>query len=429
MLPLLLVLTLCLLLLVLALVWALWRRPLPPPPLPDQTQALLVELATLRALTTDRLAQVGGDLKTQRQELAQSLGTSHQGLAHALATHADQQRRSLLDLSDRVDKLSLALRQDAADARQTLETKMTALQASNEQRLEQMRQTVDEKLQKTLETRLGESFKLVSERLEAVQQGLGEMRSLADGVGDLKKVMTNVKTRGTWGEVQLRGLIEDILRPDEYVENWAPPGRRERVEFAVRLPGQTTDAPMFLPIDAKLPVEDYYRLVTAQEGGDPMGALTAGKALEERVKACAKDIRDKYLVAGVTTDFAILFLPFEGLYAEVLRRPGLSETLQREWKCVVAGPTTLGAILHSLRMGFRAVAIQKRSGDIGLLLSAVKTEFGKFGEVIDKVGDRLRQAQDDISTVGVRTRQINRKLQALESLPEEQAAGLLRLDE
>ncbi|MBI5609738.1 MAG: DNA recombination protein RmuC [Deltaproteobacteria bacterium] len=327
----------------------------------------------------------------------------------------------------RIDKLAESLRLDAQTSRKTLEDKMGALQASNEQRLEQMRQTVDEKLHATLEARLGESFKLVSERLEAVQKGLGEMKVLADGVGDLKKVMGNVKTRGTWGEVQLRALIEDILRPEEFATNWAPRGRGERVEFAIRLPGHEPGVEVYLPIDSKFPVEDYQRLVDAQEVADLDGVRIHGKALEDRIKACAKDICDKYLQPGVTTEFGLLFLPFEGLYAEVLRRPGLVEQVQRQYHVAVCGPTTLGALLNSLRMGFRAVAIQKRSGDIGALLGAVKHEFGTFGQIIDGVGKKLRQAQDDIDKVGVRTRAINRKLKDVEAVPALEAERLLPL--
>lgn len=432
-----------LLLLLLAAVFLLWQRLHKP----DISPEVLAQLTTTRELTADRLAQLRTDLAQQRQELAQTLSdhrktllafsqtlnetaaTARQEQQTQNETHAQTQRRSLLDLAERVDKLSLGMRKDAEESRKTLEQKMADLQKSNEVRLEQMRHTVDEKLQKTLEARLGESFKLVSERLEAVQQGLGEMRTLADGVGDLKKVMTNVKSRGTWGEVQLRGLMEDILRPEEFEQNFAPSGKGERVEFAVRLPGQVDDQPIYLPIDSKLPVEDYTRLVEAQEAGDVQAAHACAKALEECIKGCAKDIRDKYLVPGRTTDFGILFLPFEGLYAEVLRRPGLSETLQREFRVVVAGPTTLGAVLHSLRMGFRAVAIQKRSGDIGLLLGAVKAEFEKFGGAIEKVSERLRMAQDDIAHVGVRTRQINRKLQHIEVLEAEKANVLLEVED
>ena len=321
--------------------------------------------------------------------------------------------------------MSQSLRTESQAGRQTLETRLTELQASNEARLGQMRQTVDEKLHATLERRLGESFQLVGERLEAVQKGLGEMKSLADGVGDLKRVMTNVKTRGTFGEVRLRALIEDVLRPGEWVENWAPRGRGEPVEFAVRLPGLVEGAEVFLPIDSKFPVEDFQRLVDAQERGDAKGVQTHAKALEERVKSCAKQIRDRYLEAGVTTDFGLLFLPSEGLYAEVLRRPGLVEKLQQDLRVTVCGPTTLAALLTSIRMGFRAVALQRRSSDLGALLGAVKTEFGKFGGIIEAVGKKLRSAQDELDQVGVRTRAIHKTLRDVEALPAEESARLL----
>jgi DNA recombination protein RmuC len=420
--------------------------------------ALAARLGTLVALSTGAASQQRADAAQLRDEVSRTLALHQQTALKGL----DDQRRALMDLQrllaeqlaktasdgreedrrtaeglalllrDRLgemktalDGLSQTLRAETQAGRQTLETKMAELQASNEQRLEQMRQTVDEKLHATLEQRLGESFKLVGERLEAVQKGLGEMKSLADGVGDLKRVMTNVKTRGTFGEVQLRALIEDVLRPGEYVENWAPRGRGERVEFAVRLPGQADGADVFLPIDSKFPVEDWQRLVEAQERGDAEAAVVHAKALEERVKGCAKDIRDKYLEAGVTTDFGLLFLPSEGLYAEALRRPGLVEKLQVELRVTVCGPTTLAALLTSIRMGFRAVALQRRSSDVGALLGAVKTEFGKFGGVIEAVGRKLRSAQDELDQVGVRTRAIHRRLRDVEALPAEDASRLL----
>jgi len=395
----------------------------------EGTKALAVTLTGQQTLVQTALTGLQAALNEQLSRLGQGLArTAVEGREEDRKTSdllGENLRGRLREMAERIDKLSESLKVDAEAARRSLELKMAELQQSNEQRLEQMRQTVDEKLHATLEARLGESFKQVSERLEAVQKGLGEMKALADGVGDLKKVMTNVKTRGTWGEVQLRGVIEDILRPEEFVENFAPRGRGERVEFAVRLPGNEAGQALFLPIDSKFPVEDYQRLTEAQEAADLDGIRRHGKALEDRIKACAKDIHDKYLEPGKTTEFGILFVPFEGLYAEVLRRPGLAEHVQREFKVAVCGPTTLGAVLNSLRMGFRAVAIQRRSGDIGALLSAVKTEFSAFGKVLDSVGNRLRQAQDDIEKVGVRTRAINRKLREVEALPEEEAQRLL----
>ena len=279
-----------------------------------------------------------------------------------------------------------------------------------------MRRTVDEKLQGTLEKRLNDSFKLVSERLEAVQRGLGEMQTLAAGVGDLKKVLTNVKTRGTWGEIQLGALLEQMLAPEQYAVNAAP--RRdggERVEYAVRLPGPAEGEEVLLPIDAKFPVEDYHRLVEAAERGDAAAVDAASKALEVRIRGCAKDIRDKYLCPPRTTDFGILFLPTEGLYAEVVRRPGLVEALQRDFKVSVAGPTTLTALLNSLQMGFRTLAIQKRSSEVWKVLEDVKKEFGKFGEVIEKIEKKLTEASNQLQNVHVRSRVLERKLKDVQA--------------
>ncbi|HEX9051590.1 MAG TPA: DNA recombination protein RmuC [Anaeromyxobacter sp.] len=302
--------------------------------------------------------------------------------------------------------------------RATVEDRLKALQEDNARRLDQMRQTVDEKLQGTLEKRLNDSFKLVSERLEAVQRGLGEMQTLAAGVGDLKKVLTNVKTRGTWGEIQLGALLEQMLAPDQYVANAAP--RRdggERVEYAVRLPGPADGEEVLLPIDAKFPVEDYQRLVEASERGDAAAVEAASKALEVRIRGCAKDIHDKYLAPPRTTDFGILFLPTEGLFAEIIRRPGLVELLQRDWKVSVAGPTTLTALLNSLQMGFRTLAIQKRSSEVWKVLGEVKTEFLKFGEVIEKVEKKLSEASTQLQNVHQRSRVLQRKLKDVQALP------------
>jgi DNA recombination protein RmuC len=307
--------------------------------------------------------------------------------------------------------------------RATVDDRLKALQEDNAKRLDQMRQTVDEKLQGTLEKRLNDSFKLVSERLEAVQRGLGEMQSLAAGVGDLKKVLTNVKTRGTWGEVQLGALLEQMLAPDQYVANAAPrKDGGERVEYAVRLPGPADGEEVLLPIDAKFPVEDYQRLVEASERGDAAAVEAASKALEVRIKGCAKDIRDKYLSPPRTTDFGILFLPTEGLFAEIIRRPGVAELLQREYKVSVAGPTTLTALLNSLQMGFRTLAIQKRSSEVWKVLGDVKTEFVKFGEVIEKVERKLSEASTQLQNVHQRSRVLQRKLKDVQALPAATAA-------
>lgn len=287
---------------------------------------------------------------------------------------------------------------------------------------------LNEKLHATLEQRLGDSFRLVSERLEQVHKGLGEMQTLAAGVGDLKKVLTNVKTRGTWGEVQLEALLEQVMTTEQFEKNISTrPGSSERVEFAIRLPGREARGheapPVWLPIDAKFPVEDYQRLVEAQERADVAAVEQAAKALESRLREEARKIRDKYVEPPHTTDFAILYLPTEGLYAEALRRPGLAEVLQRDFRVSIAGPTTLTALLNSLQMGFRTLAIEKRSSEVWAVLGAVKTEFGKFGEALESTRKKLEQATKSIESAGVRTRQIERKLKGVEALalPDAQA--------
>jgi DNA recombination protein RmuC len=290
-----------------------------------------------------------------------------------------------------------------------------------------MRLTVDEKLQGTLEKRLGESFKQVSERLEQVHKGLGEMQSLATGVGDLKKVLTNVKTRGTWGEVQLGALLEQVLSPDQFASNVSTKGNAERVEFAVKLPGQGMDKSeiVWLPIDAKFPIEDYQRLIEAQERADLEGIEAAGKDLENRVRSCARDICEKYLAPPSTTDFGILYLPIEGLFAETIRRTGLIEGIQRNYRVIVAGPTTLWSILNSLQMGFRTLAIEKRTSEVWNLLAGVKTEWTKYGEVLDTVQKKLNQASETIEKAKVRSRAIGRKLKDVQELPATEAKVLL----
>ena len=342
---------------------------------------------------------------------------------------ADLQQRFAEALGQRLNELTQRNEQRIGEMRATLEQKLRELQVGNEAKLEQMRATVDEKLQSTLETRLGESFRLVSERLEHVQRGLGEMQQLATGVGDLKRVLNNVKSRGVFGEVQLAGLLEQVFAPDQYAANVATiPGSSERVEFAVRFPGSSGDTPVWLPIDAKFPREDYERLLDAQERADGEAARNAGDALERRVRLEAQRICDKYVAAPHTTEFAILFLPTEGLYAEVLRRPGLVEALQRDCRIAIAGPTTLLALMTSFQMGFRTLAIEKRSSEVWRTLGAVKTEFGKFGDVLDSVQKKLTEASNKIEQTGVRTRAIQRRLRDVESLPGEDAANLLGSD-
>lgn len=310
--------------------------------------------------------------------------------------------------------------------RVTVEKKLELLQKDNGERLEAMRATVDEKLHATLEKRFGESFKVVSDRLEAVHKGLGEMQTLALGVGDLKKMMSNVKSRGTWGEAQLGNLIEEVLTPDQYEKNVkVKKTSRDHVEFAIKLPGNDEMKQVWLPIDAKFPLEDYQRLVTAQERGD--GALIdeASKALEVRIKAEAKDIRDKYIDPPHTTDFGILFVPIESLYAEILRRAGLFELVRREYRVIIAGPTTAQAILNSLQMGFRTLTIQKRSSEVWTLLGAVKTEFGKFGDILEKTHKKLQEAGHTIEGAATKTRTIERKLKNVQDLPAAEAKKLV----
>ena len=298
--------------------------------------------------------------------------------------------------------------------REEIRVSLLAMQQGNERKLDQMRQTVDEKLQGTLEKRLGESFRLVSERLEQVQRGLGEMRTLASGVGDLKRVLSNVTTRGAWGEVQLGSILEQILAPEQYERNVSTSGTAERVEFAIRLPGVSDEGEVWLPVDAKFPMECYQRLALAAEKGDAVAVETCAKELETVVKTCAKTFSGKYLCPPRTTDFGILFLATEGLYAETLRRPGLIETLQRDYRVVLAGPTTFAAILNSLQMGFRTLAIQKRSSEVWKVLGEVKLEFNKHGEVLAKVKKKIEEAGNTIDEAERRTRQIEKKLRNVE---------------
>lgn len=301
--------------------------------------------------------------------------------------------------------------------REEFQRAFTALKTETERKLEQIRGTVEEKLQETLERRLGESFKSVSERLEQVHKGLGEMQALAAGVGDLKRVLSNVKVRGTWGEVQLRMLLEQLLSPEQWGENIATAGTSERVEFAIRLPGAERNGCVWLPVDAKFPQEDYIRLAEASERGDAEAIEASARQLEGRVKQCARDVAAKYVAPPKTTDFAILYLPTEGLYAEVLRRPGLAEALQRDFRIVIAGPTTFAALLNSLQMGFRTLAIQQRSGEVWELLGVVKTEFDRYSDVLARVQKKLQEANNTVETGLTRTRAIQRKLRDVQELP------------
>ena len=369
------------------------------------------------------LGEVGS---AQRTELSGSLNNFSQTLATQMSGIATVQDGKIDGFAAQLAKLTEANEARLTEIRNTLETKLRELQGENAAKLEEMRKTVDERLHATLEHRLGESFKLVSDRLEQVHRGLGEMQTLAAGVGDLKRVLTNVKTRGTWGEVQLEALLEQMLVREQYEKNVATkPGSNDRVEFAIRFPGKGNGSPVWLPIDSKFPSEDYDRLLAAQDRADLAGIEESSKALETRIKLEAKTIRDKYLEPPATTDFGILFLPTEGLYAEVLRRPGLADTLQREYRVVIAGPTTLTAILNSLQMGFRTLAIEQRSGEVQQLLGAVKTEFGKFGDVLAKTKQQLETVANSIGAAETRTRQIERKLKGVEAMPAPDAQRLL----
>ena len=342
---------------------------------------------------------------------------------------AESQQRFADTLSQRLNELTQRNELRIGEMRTTLESRLKELQADNATKLEQMRQTVDEKLHATLETRLTESFGNVTAMLAQVHQGLGDMNKLAADVGGLQRVLNNVKSRGVFGEVQLAGLLEQVFAPDQYSANVATvPDSNERVEFAVRFPGSSVDSVVWLPIDAKFPREDYERLLDAQERADAEAARGAGDALERRVRQEAARIRDKYVSPPHTTEFAILFLPTEGLYAEVLRRPGLVDALQRDLRIAVAGPTTLLALMTSFHMGFRTLAIEKRSSEVWKTLGAVKTEFSKFGDVLDSVKSKLDQASTQIEKTGVRTRAIERRLREVESLPSDEAQGLLGSD-
>jgi DNA recombination protein RmuC len=372
----------------------------------------------LLALTQaqDRLERsLQEELRGTRTELAQNL-------TRIMELEASQ----LAALRQEIARFGQGNDQKMEQLRETVDRKLRDLQTDNAARLEQIRKTVDDKLHETLEKRLGESFKLVGDRLEQVQAGLGEMRALAAGVGDLKRVLVNVKNRGTWGEVQLISIIQDLLAPHQYELNAVmQPGSQERVEVAIRLPGAAgsggankKDIPVLLPIDAKFPKEDYERLVSARENGDSLASEEAGKLLERRLKISARDIYEKYIHPPYTTDFGILFLPSEGLFAEILSRPGLAESLQREFRVVIAGPTTLAAMINSLQMGFRTLAVEQRTTEVWRTLSLVKAEFEKFGELLEKTRKKLQEAADTVDLADKKTRTIQGKLKRAEQLQE-----------
>lgn len=385
-----------------------------------------LERALREELARGRQEAAHGD-RQAREELRYGLAQLTDSLLRRMTEVAGLQKDQLDSFSRQLADLTALNESKLENLRQTMENRLQSMQADNTRKLEQMRIVVDEKLQSTLEKRLGDSFRQVSERLEQVYSGLGEMRTLAAGVGDLKKVLTNVKNRGTWGEIRLNQILDQILTPDQYAANVVTKhGGNERVEFAIRLPGSGAgkDEVVWLPVDAKFPQEDYQRLLDAQEAAEKEAADRALRGLEIRVKAEAKSIREKYIDPPWTTDFGIMFLPVEGLYAEVLRIPGLCDFLQREHRIVVTGPTTLAALLNSLQMGFRTLAIEQRSSEVWELLGVVKAEFGKFGDTLAKTKKKLQEATYTIDQAEVRTRAIERKLRRVEDAPPDKPLEL-----
>lgn len=368
-----------------------------------------------------------GEIANNREETANDSKRLREEIVNSMTKISNTQENKFDIFSKQLTTLTQTNEQKLDKMRETVEERLKLLQEDNTKKLDQMRETVDEKLHATLEKRLGESFKIVSDRLEQVHKGLGEMQTLAVGVGDLKKVLSNVKTRGILGEIQLGNILEQILTPDQYAKNVATKkGSRENVEYAIKLPGRDDSGEVvYLPLDSKFPLEHYHSLVDAYEHGDHAAIEEATKLLENTIKKCAKDIRDKYLDPPNTTDFGIMFLPVEGLYAEVVRRPALFEVLQRDYKITIAGPTTLAAILNSLQMGFRTLAIEKRSSEVWMLLGAVKTEFGKFGAILERTHKQLQTASNTIEDAAKKSRTIERKLRNVEGLPFQDAVELI----
>lgn len=419
------------LLLISLFIWLLIRLPnrsLQEKLLKEEQLTRHLDIKSTLAQTNERLErelrrEITESARGDRAEQAQSLTAIQGHLTQSLAGFQSNLTQQLQQITD-----GNALRM--REVRDTLDVQLAQLQKTNTAKLDEMRQTVDEKLQSTLQTRLGESFKQVADRLEQVHKGLGEMQNLAQGVGDLKHLLTNVKTRGIFGEAQLGALLEQIFSPEQYAVQVATiPGSKNVVDYAVRLPGKSDDGvPLWLPIDAKFPNEDYERLLDAQERADVLGVEVAAKALEQRIRLEAKSITEKYVQVPHTTDFAILFLPSEGLYAEVLRRPGLMDSLQRDYRVTLAGPTTLLAMLNSLQMGFRTLALEKRSSEVWQVLGAVKTEFGKFGDVMTKIRAQTQTVLTTLDQAQTRTNVMNRALKQVESLPETEVQKLLPLD-
>ncbi len=410
-------------------------------PVADESSREAVQ-AGVERLERELRREVGESSRGLRQELGQTLTQFQESLvrqgAEATRTQNDridafgqqlaQMQKHVADtLALQLQGLSEANARRLSEVRATLEAQLALLQQNNAAKLDEMRQTVDEKLQSTLETRFTESFKQVAERLEQVHQGLGQMQTLAQGVGDLQRVLTNVKTRGMFGEVQLEALLEQVLTPEQFGKQVETrPGSRQRVDFAIRFPGRSSDGqPVWLPIDAKFPREDYERLLEAHDRADAAGVELASKALEARIRQEAKTISESYLAPPHTTDFAVLFLPVESLYAEVLRRPGLMDLLQRDYRVTLAGPTTLLAMLNSLHMGFRTLALEQQASEVWKVLGAVKTEFERYGDWVARIKEQVQKAADTVDKAETRTRQMRRALKVVEALPEEQAQALL----
>ena len=423
---------------VILLVALLMRRPAP-----DRHAELLATLADGTERSERALRQeVADSARSTRQELSQNFASFQAALVQqgaeatrtqnaqidAFAQQLTLMQKTLADtLNTQLQGLSESNARRLAEVRATMETQLAQLQQTNTAKLDEMRKTVDEKLQSTLEARLGESFKQVADRLDQVHKGLGEMQTLAIGVGSLQRVLTNVKTRGVFGEVQLEALLEQVLTTEQYAKQVeTKPRSGQRVDFAVRFPGRSADgSPVWLPIDAKFPRDDYERLIDAHERADVLAVEVAGKALEARIRSEAKSIADNYLAAPHTTDFAILFLPVESLYAEVLRRPGLMDAVQRQHRVTLAGPTTLLAMLNSLHMGFRTLALEQQASEVWKVLGAVKTEFNRFGEWVERIKEQVAKASDTIDKADTRQRQMRRALKSVEALPELQAQALL----
>jgi DNA recombination protein RmuC len=414
------------------------------PPVVDTGRAEL--MAANERLERELRREISESSRGLRGELTQTLATFQETLTRqgqeatrtqnaqidAFGQQLTLMQKTLTDtLAVQLQSLSETNARRMSEVRTTLETQLASMQQTNAAKLEEMRQTVDEKLQTTLEARLGESFKQVAERLEQVHQGLGQMQNLAQGVGDLQRVLTNVKTRGMFGEVQLEALLEQVLTPEQYGKQVeTKPRSNQRVDFAVRFPGRSADGtPVWLPIDAKFPREDYERLLDAHDRADATGVESAGRALEVRIREEAKSICEYYLCPPYTTDFAILFLPIESLYAEVLRRPGLMDKIQRDYRVTLAGPTTLLAMLNSLHMGFRTLALEQQASEVWKVLGAVKTEFDRYGEWVARIKEQVQKASDTLEKADTRTKQMRRALKVVEALPDAQSQALLPLAE